>query len=150
MIEVTHSIYNFGEDRVNFHNLPWGGVRQTVFDNMLVSNPDGGFTEREIVDFSDSENQVVQTQDTGGWAAFTEGTDPTDRGLAYVFGLDTNLDEDWQTNPSSWRWGDGGEDLFGFIPIRNFNVGTYRRLVDVDPGDLFESRYYLVLSLIHI
>jgi len=146
VIEVTHSIYNFGDNRVDFHNLPWGGVRKTEFDNIIVSDPGGGFTDRDIVDFSETENQVVLADDTGGWAAFTEGTDGTDRGLAYVFGFDTHADEDWQTNPSSWRWGDGGEDLFGFIPIRNFNVGTFRRQVDIDPGDLFESRYYLVLG----
>ena len=145
VIEVTHSIYNFGQDRVNFHNLPWGGVRKTEFDNMLVSEPGGGFTDRAILDFADSTNQVVRADDTGGWAAYTEGTDSTDRGLAYVFGLDTNAGEDWQTAPSSWRWGDGGGDFLG-IPIRNFNVGTFRRLVNVDPGDLFESRHYLVLG----
>ena len=59
VIEVTHSIYNFGHDTVDFHNLPWGGVRKTIFDNMLVSNPGGGFTNRQIVDFGNSTNQVV-------------------------------------------------------------------------------------------
>ena len=147
VIEVTHSIYNFGSNTVDFHNLPWGGVRKTVFDNMLVSNPDGGFTDRAILDFGDTANQVVRASDTGGWAAFTEGTDGSDRGLAYVFGNeDTHLSESWQTAESSWRWGDAGGDLFGFIPVRNFNVGTFRRQVDVNPGDLFESRYFLVLG----
>ncbi len=146
VIEVTHGIYNFGENRVNFHNLPWGGVRRTVFNNILVSDVGGGFTERVIDDFADSDNQVVFADETGGWAAFTEGTDPTDRGLAYVFGNDdTHLDESWQTNRSSWRWGRAAGDILG-LPIRNFNVGTFRREVDVDPGDYFESRYYLVLG----
>ena len=113
---------------------------------MLVSNPDGGFTNRAIEDFGDFENQVVFAEDTGGWAAFTEGTEGTDQGIAYVFGNDdTHLGEDWQRDRSSWRWGDGGGDFLG-IPIRNFNVGTFRRVVDVDPGDLFESRYFLVLG----
>jgi len=146
VIEVTHSIYNFGTSRVNFHNLPWGGVRKTVFDNMLVSNPNGGFTDRQIVAFDDTANQVITAANTGGWAAFTEGTAGTDRGVAYVFGdTDTHLSESWQTFESSWRWGDAGGDFFG-IPIRNFNVGTFRRQVDIDPGDLFESRYFLVLG----
>ena len=146
VIEVTHSIYNFGTSRVNFHNLPWGGVRKTVFDNMLVSNPNGGFTDRQIVAFDDTNNQVITAANTGGWAAFTEGPAGTDRGLAYVFGdTDTHLSESWQTFESSWRWGDAGGDFFG-IPIRNFNVGTFRRQVDIDPGDLFESRYFLVLG----
>ena len=146
VIEVTHSIYNFGSDRVNFHNLPWGGVRKTVFDNMLVSNPGGGFTDRLIDDFDQTANQVVTSDNTGGWAAFTEGTAGSDRGLAYVFGnTDTHLTESWQTSKSSWRWGDGGGDFLG-IPIRDFNVGTFRREVDVNPGDLFESRYFMVLG----
>ena len=146
VIEVTHGIYNFGNHTVDFHNLPWGGVRKTILDNMLVSNPDGGFTNRAIEDFGDFENQVVFAEDTGGWAAFTEGTEGTDQGIAYVFGNDdTHLGEDWQRDRSSWRWGDGGGDFLG-IPIRNFNVGTFRRVVDVDPGDLFESRYFLVLG----
>ena len=146
VIEITHSIYNFGQRRVNFHNLPWGGVRKTVFDNMLVSDAGGGFTDQVIDDFGDFQNQVVNAEDTGGWAAFTEGTAGTDRGLAYVFGdTDTHLDEDWQVLESSWRWGDGGGDFLGF-PVRDFNVGTFRREVNVDPGDLFESRYFVVLG----
>ena len=146
VIEITHSIYNFGEDTVDFHNLPWGGVRKTVFANMLVSNPGGGFTNRPIDGFGNPTNQVVNAAATGGWAAFTEGTSGTDRGLAYVFGdTDTHLDQPWQNNESSWRWGDGGGDFLG-IPIRNFNVGTFRRAINVDPGDLFESRYFLVLG----
>ena len=146
VIEVTHSIYNFGNDTVNFHNLPWGGVRWTVFDNMLVSEAGGGFTGRAIDDFSNFQNQVEFADDTGGWAAFTEGTDGSDRGLAYVFGdTDTHLAEDWQTNESSWRWGRADGDILG-LPVRNFNVGTFRREVDVNPGDLFESRYFLMLG----
>ena len=146
VIEVTHSIYNFGSDTAGFHNLPWGGVRKTLFDNMLVSNPGGGFTDRTIFGFGLPENQVVGVATTGGWTAFTEGTASTDRGLAYVFGdTDTHLGEPWQRNASSWRWGDGGGDVNG-VPVRNFNVGTFRRSVDVAPGDLFESRYFLVLG----
>ena len=146
VIEVTHSIYNFGNNTVDFHNLPWGGVRKTEFDNILVSNPDGGFTDRAILGFGDFENQVETVENTGGWAAFTEGTNGTDQGIAYVFGdTDTHLDQDWQSGRSSWRWGDGGGDFLG-LPIRNFNVGTFRRFVDIDPGDLFESRYFLVLG----
>jgi len=146
VIEVTHSIYNFGNATVDFHNLPWGGVRKTLFDNMLVSDPGGGFTGRLIESFGNPTNQVVTAASTGGWAAFTEGTAGSDRGLAYVFGdTDTHLNQSWQNNESSWRWGDGGGDFLG-IPIRNFNVGTFRRVVDVEPGDLFESRYFLVLG----
>ncbi len=146
VIEVTHVIYNFGASRVNFHNLPWGGVRKTVFDHMLVSDPFGGFTDRPIDDFDVTANQVVAADNTGGWAAFAEGTNGSDRGLAFVFGdTDPHLSEPWQLLKSSWRWGDGGGDFFG-IPIRNFNVGTFRREVDIDPGDLFESRYFLVLG----
>lgn len=146
VIEVTHSIYNFGNDTVDFHNLPWGGVRKTVFDNMLVSNSGGGFTDRFIDDFGNPANQVINAAATGGWAAFTEGTAGSDRGLAYVFGdTDTHLNQPWQNNESSWRWGDGGGDVWG-IPIRNFNVGTFRREVNIVPGDLFESRYFLVLG----
>jgi hypothetical protein len=146
VIEITHMIYNFGTVRVNFHNLPWGGVRKTVFDHMLVSNPNGGFTNRQIDDFDITANQVVTADTTGGWAAFAEGTADADRGLAYVFGAtDTHLSEPWQAFKSSWRWGDGGGDFLG-LPIRNFNVGTFRREVDIDPGDLFESRYFLVLG----
>jgi len=146
VIEVTHLIYNFGTNRVNFHNLPWGGVRKTVFDNMLVSNPGGGFSGRHIDDFDVTINQVITADNTGGWAAFAEGTAGSDRGLAYVFGdTDTHLSEPWQKSRSSWRWGDAGGDFLG-IPIRNFHVGTFRREIDVDPGDLFESRYFLVLG----
>ena len=146
VIEITHSIYNFGENTVDFHNLPWGGVRKTEFDNMLVSNPNGGFTDRAILGFGDFENQVELAENTGGWAAFTEGTSAADRGIAYVFGdTDTHIGEDWQTNRSSWRWGDGGGDIIG-IPVRNFNVGTFRRFINVNPGDLFESRYFVVLG----
>lgn len=146
VVEITHVIYNFGTTRVNFHNLPWGGVRKTVFDHMLVSNPSGGFTDRQIDDFDVTANQVVTSDNTGGWAAFAEGTSLSDRGLAYVFGdTDAHLSQSWQASRSSWRWGDGGGDFLG-IPIRNFNVGTFRREVDIDPGDLFESRYFLVLG----
>jgi hypothetical protein len=146
VIEITHVIYNFGVARVNFHNLPWGGVRKTVFDSMLVSDPNGGFTQRQIDDFDLTANQVVTADRTGGWAAFTEGIARNDRGLAYVFGdRDPHLSQSWQRSKSSWRWGDGGGDFLG-LPIRNFHVGTFRREIDIDSGDLFESRYFLVLG----
>ena len=97
VIEVTHSVYNFGSHRVDFHNVPWGGVRKTIFNNMLVSNPGGGFTDRPIVGFGIADNQVVRSDLTGGWAAFTAGTAGSDSGLAYVFGdTDTHLAESWQ------------------------------------------------------
>ena len=64
VIEVTHSVYNFGSHRVDFHNVPWGGVRKTIFNNILVSNPGGGFTDRPIVGFGiavfDTENRILE------------------------------------------------------------------------------------------
>jgi len=146
VIEVTNGIYNFGSNTVDFHNLPWGGVRHTVLDTMLVSNPGGGFTERAIDDFSQFQSQTEFAQNTGGWAAFTQGTATSSQGLAYVFGdTDTHFDEVWQTNRSSWRWGRAAGDFF-FLAIRNFNVGTFRREVEVYPGDFFVSRHFLVLG----
>ena len=146
VIEVTNGIYNFGSNTVDFHNLPWGGVRKTKLDHILVSDPGGGFTERDIVGFQNFEEQTEFADNTGGWAAFAQGTDGSSQGLAYVFGdTDEHLDEDWQTSRSSWRWGDGGGDFLGF-PIRNFNVGTFRRQVDINTGEFFESRHFLVLG----
>lgn len=146
IIEVTHTMYNFGEDSVDFHNVPWGGMRNSVFDQMLVSNPDGTYTNKAVDSFNQWQNQVLNIGDTGGWAAFTEKTSRrgpvvgTDRGMAIVFGdTDTKLAEDWQPNQSSWRW--GGTDR-----TRDYLVGTLRRSVYVDPGDAFSSRYYMVLG----
>lgn len=148
VIEVTNGIYNFGSNTVDFHNLPWGGVRHTVLDTMLVANPSGGFTERAIDDFPLFESQTEFADNTGGWAAFAQGTAPSSQGLAFVFGAsDTHLGEAWQTNRSSWRWGRAAGD-FLFIPIRNFNIGTFRREVDVYPGEFFESRHFLVLGAV--
>jgi hypothetical protein len=113
---------------------------------MLVSNAGGGYTERAIDNFGNFQNQIELAENTAGWAAFTEGTDADSRGIAYVFGnSDTHIGEDWQSFKSSWRWGDGGGDILGF-PVRDFNVGTFRRFVDISPGELFESRYFLVLG----
>ena len=146
VIEVTNGIYNFGGNTVDFHNLPWGGVRHTVLDSMLVANPGGGFSQRAIDDFPEFESQTELVNNTGGWAAFTQGSAPSSQGLAYVFGdTDAHLNEVWQTNRSSWRWGRAAGDFF-FIPIRNFNIGTFRREVDIAPGDFFESRHFLVLG----
>ena len=142
VIEITYVIYNFGDTTVDFHNMPWGGVRKSKLDNMLVSNPGGGFSEHRIRDFGDFESQVIDARNMGGWAAFAEGVNGADRGLAYVFGFDDAVRQPWQRSGSSWRWGDARGDSEN----RNFNVGTFRRVIDIAPGDLFESRYFMVLG----
>lgn len=146
VIEVTNSIYNFGDLSVGFHNMPWGGVRRSKLDYMLVSDLGGGFSNAIVDDFGNTADQLVSILNTGGWAAWAEEdatlVDPSSvRAMGYVFGnTQPHINEPWQNRAGQWRWGRGGDD------VRDFNVCTFRQGIEVGPGDFFENRYFMVLG----
>jgi len=37
VMEYTQLVHNFGEDRFDDGNMPWGGVRPSVYQDILVS-----------------------------------------------------------------------------------------------------------------
>ncbi len=143
IVEVTNVLYNFGHDTLNYHNFPWGGTRSSTLGKMLVSQPGGAVTNANIAAWDNPTGQVLGLNQTGGWAAFANGTTDSSLGLGIVFGnSDTHLSQPWQYAGSSWRWGRGGGTG------RDYLVGTVQRHVNIAPNDLFYSRYYLVFGTV--
>jgi hypothetical protein len=143
IVEVTNVLYNFGQDTLNYHNFPWGGTRSSTLGKMLVSQPGGGVTDATIAPWDNPNGQVLGLYQTGGWAAFSNGTSNSSLGLGIVFGnADPHLSQSWQYAGSSWRWGRGGGTG------RDYLVGTVQRHVNIGPSDLFYSRYYLVFGTV--
>jgi Dockerin type I domain len=143
IVEVTNVLYNFGHDTLNYHNFPWGGTRSSTLGKMLISQPGGAVSDANIAAWDNPTGQVLGLYQTGGWAAFADGTSDSSLGLGIVFGnSDPHLSQPWQYAGSSWRWGRGGGTG------RDYLVGTVQRHVNIAPNDLFYSRYYLVFGTV--
>lgn len=71
---------NVGDDtaRVNYMNVPWGGVRRSVYDNLVISKPTGGSSSSSTtMDLiypmpSWGAGSVRNVDQTGGFAIFAE------------------------------------------------------------------------------
>jgi hypothetical protein len=146
-IEIISALYNYGDVIPDYHNMPWGGVRESRMPVHAVGNSDGSATIKSAA-FGDGEFAVIRR--TGGWSLFSSSTEDNAQALAYVFGTDKNLNQpgfEKQWSTSMWRYGSGSSlaKYTGMAP-RDYFVGVVVPRVKVHPGDLFFWRWYLVLG----
>eukprot|EP01084_Bolivina_argentea_P176828 305934_1 len=78
ILEITTIFHNFGlskHDTYNYLNVPWGGVRTSVFNDWLIANKNGNGSHLIYPQpsFSDTSNgNLPWIEDTGGYFIFTQ------------------------------------------------------------------------------
>lgn len=150
VIELNHLCYNFGTFAYQTCATMWGGVRTSVFPELVLSNPDGSY--RFHTPFNLQAKDVYgPIMDTGGWAAATQNAaNPSSYALGLVFGRDPYWIEQrklkqagkphWQRSGTVYGAGDsrGGE--------RDYTVINMDNRVIIAPGDCFFRRTYMVIG----
>ena len=78
VLEFTQLVYNFGADRFDYSNMPWGGVRRSVFQDLRVSQSNGA-ERHEDADYpmqhwgqTSPPSYMPLLKDTGGYVTFAE------------------------------------------------------------------------------
>ena len=129
LIQVDLLMYNFGNDNMNFINIPWGGVRRSTYDHWFSSNTDHTYQEETGV-FTSYSQPLNQT---GGWAAFSSDA----QGDAPTLALLMDNDE------GTLRLGDAGT-----IANRDYTVfeGIKFPGTDLGPGKAIRARNFYLLD----
>ena len=112
ILQVDNMMYNFGNDNIDFINIPWGGVRNSSLDNFFISNEDNTFDLAHAVYGA---GPVVQTASTGGWMGWANDSLGASSALGMAHPLRTN------TNNSVFRYGEAG-NLSASWNNRDYNV----------------------------
>lgn len=153
VIEFTYVVTNNGEDKLNWVNVPWGGVRMSSLRQQIMSNPDGTYSEHDRrfgkqSDPAESDDMgLFNHEDTGGWFAWSDGTAGASDALGVVFGTDDEFDTsgpDYHWNRSHFKW--------GWTPgTRDYNVGVNIVPANIEPGETFYYRGYMIVgTLSHV
>ena len=139
IIQVDNMIYNFGQDNMNFLNVPWGGVRNSSLDHFFISTP---VHDYNLTTGLYGQTPVIQTANTGGWVAWSshiEGDSPT---LGMAHPTTTN------TYGNKFRYGDAG-NLSNVNNLRDYHVFEMIRQPIGDQlgfGKAMSFRYFYVLG----
>jgi len=139
IIQVDNMIYNFGQDNMNFLNVPWGGVRNSSLDHFFISTPAHDYN---LTTGLYGQTPVIQTANTGGWVAWSnhiEGDSPT---LGMAHPTTTN------TYGNKFRYGDAG-NLSNVNNLRDYHVFEMIRQPIGDQlgfGKAMSFRYFYVLG----
>ncbi len=150
VVELNHLCYNFGTFPLHTLATMWGGVRTSVFPELVLSNPDGSYRFHTPYDGS-AKDCYVNTIDSGGWAAATQNAaNPTAFALGLVFGRDPQWPEQrklkhagtpgWQSSPTVYGAMDArhGE--------RDYTVMNMDNRVTIAPGECFFRRTFMVIG----
>ena len=137
IMESTYCIQNFGDHKVDYLNMPWGGVRSLNLPQCWLSQP-GDSLERTYKVFGGSGEQgLLESIDQSGgyfiWAA--DGEDDNRPAMAIVFGKDRHYHEFqdiYNMKSTRIRWGDGTSGV-----ERNYSVFTVNPRLNIHPGATF-------------
>lgn len=146
VLEVSLGIYNYGPDKPDYLNMPWGGVRRTTTEYAFLSNP-GSTTWSGPVTNSFSSSLTASFNSSGGWMGFSDSTNGSTPSLGMVFGSDPGSLPPAQTANSVLRAGyAGGTFSTSENTWRNYFVMNCIRLYDLPQGKGVWSRHYFVLG----
>ena len=147
VIEVTHVMYNFGEDTFDYINMPWGGFRTSTLPQQWLSKVDGSPVQLPLD--TTYATGVEDLKDTGGYFMCSQGKDESQYAQSIVFGQDRHFSEFQKLGltqrNSRIRYGISAKPGPGTTArdYTVFFVGTYS---NVKPGDLFYWRNYFVVG----
>ena len=139
IIQVDKMIYNFGNDNIDFLNMPWGGVRNSNLEHFFISTPTNAYTNTPGIYGT---TPVIPTASTGGWVAWSNDTLGNSPALGMAHPLTTN------TNNSVFRYGDAG-DLTAAWNNRDYHVFEMIRFPSAGQlgfGKSMSFRYFFVLG----
>ncbi len=150
VIEMSYLCFNFGNFPLNGLNTPWGGVRTSVFPELVLSQPDGSYRFHTpfSIDMPGTHGDIAKT---GGWAAATQNAaNPAAYSLGLVFGRDLHWPEQqqlqraktpgFQKSPTVYGAGDSRHG------VRDYTVMDVSSRVMIQPGECFFRRVFLVLG----
>jgi len=150
VIEISYLCFNFGSFPLNGLNTPWGGVRTSVFPELVLSQPDGGY--RFHTPFSIAERGTHgDIAKTGGWAAATQNAaNPAAFALGLVFGRDLHWPEQEKLKRAQTPGFQHSATVYGAGDSRHgprdYTVMDVSSRVTILPGESFFRRIYLVLG----
>lgn len=141
VLEVTYGLYNFGDDWLDYLNMPWGGVRTSSLPQQWFVDADGEATQQQC----SFEQGIAKLNDSAGYFVWAqEGDDPERFALGVAFGRDRhlgNVDRGFKMMPSRVRWGFAGANH-----LRDYSVFTVNARPVVKRGDFFYWRNYFVVG----
>jgi hypothetical protein len=135
VIHFTYVLHNFGSDTITFLNLPWSGWRKQIYPNQIISQPDGTMEQTQFVWVSYATTPDYQTD---GWMALTEGTEPDDFGLGFVFGTEKYRDLDFQRQAPDIQ--------IGTLPEEDLIVVTNRHFPTLYSGESYFATFFLIVN----
>lgn len=139
VIQVDNMIYNFGQDNMNFLNVPWGGVRNSSLDHFFISTPTHDYN---LTTGLYGQTPVIQTANTGGWVAWSNEINGNSATLGMAHPTTTN------TYGNKFRYGDAG-NLTNANNLRDYHVFEMIRQPTGNQlgfGKAMSFRYFYVLG----
>ena len=139
IIQVDNMIYNFGQDNMNFLNVPWGGVRNSSLDHFFISTPTHDYN---LTTGLYGQTPVIQTASTGGWVAWSNEINGNSATLGMAHPTTTN------TYGNKFRYGDAG-NLSNANNLRDYHVFEMIRQPTGNQlgfGKSMSFRYFYVLG----
>jgi hypothetical protein len=150
VIEMSYLCFNFGNFPLNGLNTPWGGVRTSVFPELVLSQPDGSYRFHTpfSIEMPGTHGDIAKT---GGWAAATQNAaNPSAYSLGLVFGRDLRWPEQQQLQRQKMPYFQKSPTVYGAGDsrhgVRDYTVMDVSSRVMIQPGECFFRRVFLVLG----
>lgn len=146
IIELNWVLHNFGEDLLDFFNMPWGGVRRSNLPHHFLYHTDGS---REELTGNWGDGNTIAISQTGGWASYAASEAPDAPVLGMVFGRQSMSVFEGRWSESRWRWGIAGNWPDAGTPEqnwRNYFVGATQVRVNLDPGQTMHQRFFMLIG----
>jgi hypothetical protein len=149
-IEVTYVCFNFADDPITSLDTPWGGVRTSVFPELVLAGKTGAYQFHTPYS-GDMRGYYSDIKDTGGWAAGTQNAaDPHAFALGLVFGNDQHWAEQSameKTNPARFQrtpsiYG-AGDSRHG---PRDYTAMVVGNRPNLRPGETYYRRVYFLIG----
>lgn len=137
VLEVTQVLYNFGEDELNHLNLPWGGIRSSLYPHKEMTGQEQGGAGRNT--FGGKPAILKPLTETRGFAVFSR-SEPTPHAMAWVYGRHAPTD---RLRPVV-RWGYAGDpnkpNARDYFVVENIVRTKVRR------GEALLSRHFFLFG----
>lgn len=135
VLEVTNAVYNFGDIHYGRAGAPWGGVRNSVYPDIMISRPDGTHEFRDQCYGEDGCN--LDPGASGGWVgAVQDRNDPSSHAFGFIYG-------DHQM--SYGRCGRDKTKVSG-ITKRDYIVMASNVKGELPPGAGYWTQYFLTVG----
>ena len=150
VIEVSYLCFNFGDFPLTSMDTPWGGVRTSIFPELVLADTNGQYQFHTPFE-GDMKGFHTDLKDTGGWAAATQNAaSPQAYALGLVFGRDQHWTEQsamekskpnrFQRTPTLYSAGDSRHGP------RDYTVMAVGNRVDVRPGETYFRRVFSIIG----